>query len=152
MSVNILQEDGLKKIAGNGITEVDSELSETSENPVQNKAVTEALSAKSDISAIEEIAENIQEKLIYIGSIRVPDSDLGRVAEENNVPEKKPYIFTNNPISDGQYIQGGYTHLIIGMEYGSHRYGAQVSIGGKGILHRELLDGNWGQWRTVSLI
>lgn len=135
-----------------GAVEVDDALSETSENPVQNKVVTEALSRKTDISTIEDIVENISEKLIYIGSIRVPDSDLARVAEENNVNEKKPYIFTNNPISDGQYVQGGYTHLVIGMEYDSHRYGVQVSIGGKGILYRNLDAGNWGQWRTVSLI
>lgn len=44
MSVNIYTEDGLKRIAGNGGgAEVDSELSETSENPVQNKIITEEL-------------------------------------------------------------------------------------------------------------
>lgn len=43
MSVNIYTENGLKRIAGNGGGEIDAELSETSENPVQNKIITEEL-------------------------------------------------------------------------------------------------------------
>lgn len=96
------------------------------------------------------LASEINNKSIYLGIVEKKDTELNELAEEYKVPSGKPYIITIVPAGDnGEYVQAGGTHVVLGMSYvfanGKFQYGFQVSFLGK-ILFRNLYSGVWGDW------
>ena len=89
--------------------------------------------------------------LIYLGAKRILDSTVGNVAKNYNVPNMKPYIISIQPETGGPYIQGGSSHIIIGMEYADHQYGFQASFGIGGIKYRGLEHGTWNTWKSFTM-
>ena len=87
---------------------------------------------------------------IYLGLIYISDDDVCDIAKTYSVPDCKTYIATVRPKGISSFIQGGFIHTIIGMEYNNHTHGYQVSFG-KLIRHRILSGGTWGAWQTVPL-
>lgn len=64
--------------------------------------------------------------------------------------EREVYFITNNPINDNNYIQGGASHTVIGMEYGDWKYGSQLSISFNGIRYRKKENGIWSDWQYIE--
>ena len=60
------------------------------------------------------------------------------------------YCISNYPLTDGNYIQSGTAHTVLGMQYGDLMYGGQVSFGVNGIKYRTLYSGVWDLWRSVG--
>lgn len=64
--------------------------------------------------------------------------------------DRKAYLITNYPLGDSQYIQGGGTHTVLGMEYDSQKYGYQVSYGIDKILYRKKRNNVWSEWTNIG--
>lgn len=111
--------------------DVDSAFSTTSENPLQNKVITDYLN----------------KNILYLGVLHRLDSSLDTVASEYNVPDRKTYIFTQAPLRGEPYLHGGGFHTVIGMEYDNHAWGVQMSIGSTGVKYRPLAQNVWGEWQ-----
>lgn len=112
--------------------DVDSAFSTTSENPLQNKVITDYLN----------------KNILYLGVLYRLDSSLDSVGSDYNVPDLKTYIFTQVPSTGESYLQNGGSHTVIGMEYQNHKYGFQMSVGSAGIKCRSLIENVWGNWRN----
>lgn len=81
------------------------------------------------------------------------DTEIGTIATNFNVPERITYITTIKPVDDPDknFLFGGGSYTLIGMEYDKHRYGYQFAIGGGNtpvIKHRALFQGSWQAWKT----
>ena len=96
------------------------------------------------------LAREITSKSIYLGVTHLSDYQLQEVPSMFEVPEYKPYIFTNNPAGTNEYIHGGAKHVVIGFGYSGGKYGFQVSFGVNKILKRSLSKGIWGDWVEVT--
>lgn len=79
------------------------------------------------------------------------DSEIGNIASLQNISAYCTYIASNRPANDEIYLFGGGSYTIIGMEYGNSLYGYQMAIGIGAIKKRDLSNGIWTQWKTVSL-
>ena len=67
----------------------------------------------------------------------------------DKVQDGKLYIIANTPVSDGNYIQGGTRHTVIGYEYGDFQYGWQLSVGVSTVKFRTLFAGVWASWQSI---
>ena len=81
------------------------------------------------------------------------DSEIGTVATNFNIPNRITYITTIYPANDPDknYLFGGGSYTLIGMEYENHKYGYQfATCGGNlpGTKHRALNKGIWSNWET----
>lgn len=81
------------------------------------------------------------------------DSEIGTVATNFNIPNRITYITTICPANDPDknYLFGGGSYTLIGMEYENHKYGYQfATCGGNlpGTKHRALNKGIWSNWET----
>lgn len=117
----------------------------------QNNPAIVGTLANSVQAVTNELNESVLKNIRFLGVIRLLDSELGSVAAQYNVPDHVIYMATQVPKTGGPYIQGGGSHIVIGMEYGGHRYGTQVSFGPY-LKRRTLQDGAWGEWETVQTI
>lgn len=61
----------------------------------------------------------------------------------------KVYCITNAPATDGNYIQGGYTHTVLGMETPGRQYGYQLSLTYRDMMFRIKSAGTWGNWLRI---
>jgi len=61
-----------------------------------------------------------------------------------------PYLITNYPINDSNFIHGGAAHTVLGMQYGDMQYGSQLSISFKKMKYRTLNNGIWLEWQTIG--
>lgn len=77
------------------------------------------------------------------------DSDIGTIATKYNVPDYKVYITSNRPINDGNFLFGGGSYSIMGMEYGNHQHGYQYTMGSYKSMYRTLAYGIWQDWKTI---
>lgn len=132
-SKNFQNENDVKSLINESAITIDSALSDTSENAVQNKVIKDYLN----------------KNLMYLGMIHKLDSDLDSIASEFNVPDRKPYIVVNVPLTGEPYLHDGWTHVIIGMEYDDHSYGFQESHG-RYLRRREKDNGVWSDWETIT--
>ncbi len=85
-TITIDQVDGLSDALANAGSKPDAELSETSENSVQNKVVTAALNAKADASALDSLAT--REELSAKVDVTTLDSYATTSALEDGLAEK----------------------------------------------------------------
>lgn len=69
----------------------------------------------------------------------------------NDFQEKKVYVITNEPVNDGNYIQNGSTHTVIGSERTNQQYGYQLSLSYNGIKFRTKFDNVWNSWEDILL-
>lgn len=86
---------------------------------------------------------------------RTNDSNLSDVKGSilgSAYQDLRPYIITNAPITDDNYIHGGCSHTVYGMEYGNQQYGSQLSIGLNKMKIRQKWQGNWDKWEDVHTI
>ena len=90
------------------------------------------------------------EKIHFLGTIAMLDSDIQKIATDWNIPEHDIYMCCQVPVTGRPYIHGGGSYFVIGMEYGNHRYGSQYTFGSNAIKFRNLQDGVWGEWKTVE--
>ena len=76
------------------------------------------------------------------------DSTVGDIAKEYNIAPYRTYITSVRPVNDpsGNYILGGGSYTLSGMEYDDHRYGYQIATGIVGQIYRILVNGIWGEW------
>ena len=76
------------------------------------------------------------------------DSTVGEIAKEYNIAPYRTYITSVRPVNDpsGNYILGGGSYTLSGMEYDDHNYGYQIATGIVGQIYRILANGIWGEW------
>lgn len=117
---------------------IDDMLSSTSKNPVQNKVITDFL----------------KESILYLGYFNIYESKLDTIAQDLHVVDNKPYILSIHPknITEGDYLQDGRSHIVLGLEYGNYAYGIQYSLGSLGIKRRYRIYENntWSEWKNIS--
>lgn len=77
------------------------------------------------------------------------DSEIGDIARSKNVGDRQTYITSNAPIDSENYLFGGTSYTIIGMEYGDHQYGYQFALGVKGIKYRNKNQNVWNDWKSL---
>ena len=87
-------------------------------------------------------------KLISLPTQYRLDSTVGDIAKEYNIAPYRTYITSVRPVNDpsGNYILGGGSYTLSGMEYDDHRYGYQIATGIVGQIYRILVNGIWGEW------
>lgn len=102
---------------------------------------------------LKRILEELDISTLKQFSVSTNDSKFDNVAEiiGDNLKQKEMYCITNNPINDGNYIQRGGTHTVLGMEYisSSKRYGFQVSMGTINVKYRNLTNNIWSNWKDI---
>ncbi|RKI44296.1 hypothetical protein D7V86_03395 [bacterium D16-51] len=125
--------DDYQEISNKNV-EIDNILSSKSENPVQNKIITNYL----------------KENVLYLGFFNIYESELDTIAQDLNVTDNKPYILSIHPkvIAEGDYLQNGGSHVVLGIEYGNYSFGSQYSFGSSGIKkrHKEYGSNSWSEW------
>ena len=86
--------------------------------------------------------------------VNVSDSKFDNVTQiiGNGFENSKAYLITNRPIGEGNYIQNGRRHTVLGMEYDNQAYGFQVSFAGINVLYRKKENGNWGNWQSLTTV
>lgn len=94
---------------------------------------------------------SILDNVRFLGRLGGLDSEIGSVAANNNIPDHVIYAFVQVPKTGKPYIQGGGSHIVIGMEYGNHKYGNQLSLGAS-VKRRTLQDGSWYEWETIQTV
>lgn len=101
---------------------------------------------------ISNLLNDLKGKALKHFSVSTNDSKFDNVSDiiGNNLKEREMYCITNNPLSDGNYIQGGRTHTVLGMEYGDHGYGFQLSMSHNNIKYRKLKSGTWSEWQDID--
>lgn len=118
----------------------------------EKNAAAEGSLANSILLAKSELNESVLNKVRFLGKIRILDSELGNVAVEHGIPDYMIYILVQSPAPGESYIQGGGAHIVMGMEYGTHKYGAQLSLGAIQLKTRNLMNGVWGEWKTMQTV
>lgn len=68
----------------------------------------------------------------------------------DTLEDRRMYCITNYPLTDGNYIQNGAAHTLLGMQYGNLKYGSQLDFGLNQVKYRRLVDGTWQGWETLS--
>lgn len=88
---------------------------------------------------------------IYLGKIDhvLKDSEIGNIAKIYNIPDFKAYIAVMLPIAEEPFLQAGGSHVVLGMEYGNHKWGFQISFG-YSVKHRTLSNGIWQDWMQTA--
>lgn len=86
----------------------------------------------------------------YIVSTNDSKFDDVKTIIGDDYQDGKPYLITNNPVSDNNYIQGGARHTVLGMEYGNKSYGQQTSFSLAGIRYRSEFAGVWEDWQCLT--
>lgn len=88
---------------------------------------------------------------IHNYSVVTNDSKFDDVSQiiGNDFQEKKVYVITNEPVNDGNYIQSGSTHTVIGSERLNQQYGYQLSLSYNGIKFRTKYANVWSDWEDI---
>lgn len=94
----------------------------------------------------EELLKKIENYFVETNDSKF--DDVSQIIGDDFQPFKV-YIITNSPASDGNYIQSGATHTVIGIETADRLYGYQLSLSYGGIKFREKFYGKWTTWREI---
>lgn len=86
----------------------------------------------------------------YIVSTNDSKFDDVKTIIGDDYQDGKPYLITNNPVSDNNYIQNGARHTVLGMEYENQSYGQQTSFSLEGIRYRSKFAGVWKDWQCLT--
>ncbi len=117
----------------------------------QNNPSIAGTLANSVYNVMSDLNESVLKNIRFLGEIHVLDSEINSIAAKYNVPNFVIYMFTQVPKTGQPYIQGGGSHIVIGMEYGNHKYGNQLSLGASA-KRRALQDGAWYEWETIQTV
>lgn len=92
-------------------------------------------------------------KLISLPTQHRLDSTVGEIAKEYNIAPYRTYITSVRPVYDpsGDYVLGGASYTLSGMEYDDHNYGYQKVSSFVGQKYRMLTNGVWGEWESFVL-
>ena len=114
---------------------------------VANRNITE-LGFAMDGKTVADWLNELNGKLISLPTQYRLDSTVGDIAKEYNIAPYRTYITSVRPVNDpsGNYILGGGSYTLSGMEYDDHRYGYQIATGIVGQIYRILVNGIWGEW------
>lgn len=77
-------------------------------------------------------------------------NDVKQIIGNDKYTDGKPYLITNTPTADSNYIQSGRRHTILGLEYDGQKYGYQVSYGTQKILYRTKNNNVWSEWQYLT--
>lgn len=98
---------------------------------------------------LQDQVTDVNNKILWFPTQHMIDSDIGTIATKYNVPDYKVYITSNRPINDGNFLFGGGSYSIMGMEYANHQYGYQYAMGSYKSMYRTLAYGIWQDWKTT---
>ena len=77
-------------------------------------------------------------------------NDVKQIIGNDNYTDGKPYLITNTPAEDSNYIQNGRKHTVLGMEYDGQKYGYQILYGTQKILYRTKNNNVWSDWTNIG--
>ncbi len=77
-------------------------------------------------------------------------NDVKQIIGNDNYTDGKPYLITNDPINDQNFIQHGTRHTILGMQYAEQKYGQQISFSLDGVKYRSQFNGTWKDWQCLT--
>lgn len=114
---------------------------------IANRNITEpgfVMDGKTVADALTEL----NGKLISLPTQHRLDSTVGEIAKEYNIAPYRTYITSVRPVYDpsGDYVLGGASYTLSGMEYDDHNYGYQKVSSFVGQKYRMLTNGIWGEW------
>lgn len=98
------------------------------------------------------ILKNLVENKLENYFVNTNDSKFDDVSQiiGDDYEDGKPYLITNSPINDGNFIQFGAKHTVIGMQYANKSYGQQISLGITGVKFRTQENGVWSNWQCLT--
>lgn len=106
---------------------------------------------------VKEITEGLDDRITSLEersylkniSVHVNDNKFDDVSQIiNDLKDYEAYCITNHPVEDGNYVQNGASHTVLGMQYADLKYGSQLSFGLNGIKFRTQNNGVWSAWQT----
>lgn len=110
-----------------------------------------------DIPANASTATSVDLIQINLGMLRLNETALDTLAKDYSIADGRTYTATINPSgvsSDGKYVMGGMSFTVIGMQYGSRKFGYQMAMSCPDstakIKMRKIYDGTWGEWETLA--
>lgn len=112
----------------NGVTKVNAETFNTFQNNIENGKLENYIVTTNDIKF----------------------NDIKEIIGNDNYTDGKPYLITNTPTGNSNYIQNGRRHTIFGLEYDNQKHGYQVSYGTQKILYRTKNNNVWSQWQCLT--
>lgn len=98
------------------------------------------------------ILKNLVENKLENYFVNTNDSKFDDVSQiiGDDYEDGKPYLITNAPINDGNFVQLGVRHTVLGMQYAEKKYGQQISLSLSGIKFRTKFNGVWSQWQSLT--
>lgn len=103
------------------------------------------------VSAVNEIVTNLS-KTMKTFTVNTNDNKFNDVRQiiGDEAKDLVPYLITNYPLNDGNFIHNGAAHTILGMQYGDFKYGSQLSLSLNGIKFRTLFNEEWNEWQNIG--
>lgn len=103
------------------------------------------------INAFQKLRNLIRNKLqnYFVNTNDSKFDDVSQIIGDD-YEDGKPYLITNAPINDGNFVQLGVRHTVLGMQYGNKSYGQQISFSIAGVKFRTKNNNVWGQWQCLT--
>lgn len=103
------------------------------------------------INAFQKLRNLIRNKLqnYFVNTNDSKFDDVSQIIGDD-YEDGKPYLITNAPINDGNFVQLGARHTVLGMQYGNKSYGQQISFSFEGVKFRTKNNNVWGQWQCLT--
>lgn len=103
------------------------------------------------INAFQKLRNLIRNKLqnYFVNTNDSKFDDVSQIIGDD-YEDGKPYLITNAPINDGNFVQLGVRHTVLGMQYAEKKYGQQISLSLSGIKFRTKNNNVWGQWQCLT--
>ncbi len=136
----------VKQEVEEAVYEGETPLSAENLNDMQNNIEEEINSVSSNLTGL--INGKLENYIVTTNDSKF--NDVKQIIGNDNYADGKPYLITNTPINDQNFIQNGSRHTILGMQYAEQKYGQQISFSLEGVKYRSQFNGTWKDWQCLT--